>query len=61
MAGPREILIECTQIGTVVRVVAVDADTGTEVIFQAPATASRTTILRIAADKLKYVMEKSEK
>jgi hypothetical protein len=36
----------------------VDVATGTEVIFQAPASASRASINRLAASKLQYVMRK---
>jgi len=55
---PREILLEMTTIGNALRVVAIDAETGTEVTFQAPATTSRPTLERLAADKLRYVMGK---
>ena len=58
---PREIIIECVQIGLALRVSAVDAATGTEVTFQAPANAAQETIRRLAADKLKYVQERSNK
>jgi hypothetical protein len=40
------------------RVAAVDVATGTEVVFQAPTTASRASIERLAANKLRYVMRK---
>ena len=54
----REILIEYAQVGNAVRVTAVDAATGTEVTFQAPATASQSDLNRMAVSKLKYVMGK---
>lgn len=54
-----EIIIEIQRIGAILRVAAVDVATGTEVIFQAPASASRLAIDRLAADKLRYVMKKA--
>ena len=56
---PDEIIIEIQRIGAILRVAAVDVATGTEVVFQAPATASRLAIDRLAADKLRYVMKKA--
>jgi MinD-like ATPase involved in chromosome partitioning or flagellar assembly len=53
-----EIIIEIQRIGAILRVAAVDIATGTEVIFQAPASASRASIDRLAANKLRYVMRK---
>jgi len=53
-----EIIIETQRIGAILRVAAVDVATGTEVVFQAPATASRASIERLAASKLRYVMSK---
>jgi hypothetical protein len=53
-----EIIIETQRIGAILRVAAVDVATGTEVVFQAPATASRASIERLAANKLRYVMRK---
>ena len=56
---PDEIIIEIQRIGAILRVAAVDVATGTEVVFQAPASASRLAINRLAADKLRYVMAKA--
>jgi MinD-like ATPase involved in chromosome partitioning or flagellar assembly len=53
-----EIIIEIQRIGAILRVAAVDVATGTEVVFQAPASASRASIDRLAASKLQYVMRK---
>jgi hypothetical protein len=53
-----EIIIETQRIGAILRVVAVDVATGTEVTFQAPTWASRASINRLAANKLRYVMRK---
>jgi hypothetical protein len=57
----REIFVEYTQIGHSMRVVAVDAETGTEVSFQAPLGISRKEMERVAVDKLMYVMKKRKK
>jgi hypothetical protein len=54
-----EIIVETQRIGASLRVAAVDVATGTEVVFQAPATASRASIDRLAASKLRYVLNKN--
>jgi hypothetical protein len=54
-----EIIIEIQRIGDILRVAAVDVATGTEVTFQAPISASRASIHRLAASKLRYVMTKA--
>ncbi|MGO4870571.1 MAG: DUF6898 family protein [Roseiarcus sp.] len=56
---PDEIIIETQRIGAILRVAAVDVATGTEVTFQAPASASRASINRLAANKLRYVLGKT--
>ena len=56
----REAIIECTQVGNSVRVTAIDAETGTEVTFQAPLTASPAHMKQTAINKLKYVMAKQK-
>jgi hypothetical protein len=56
----REILIEYVQIGHSYRVTAVDADSGTEVVFQAPVNTSRKEMERIAVSKMKYVLNKKD-
>ena len=54
-----EIIIEIQRIRAILRVAAVDVATGTEVVFQAPASASRIAINRLAVNKLRYVMRKA--
>jgi hypothetical protein len=56
---PGEIIIEIQRIGAILRVAAVDVATGIEVTFQAPASATRASIDRLAASKLRYVMNKA--
>jgi len=48
-------------VGTSVRVTAIDTETGTEVVFQAPTHASKTAIKKVAADKMKFVLDKQKK
>jgi predicted metal-dependent hydrolase len=56
---PDEIIIEIQRIRNILRVSALDVATGTEVTFQAPTWASRASINRLAASKLRYVMNKA--
>ena len=53
-----EIILEVQRIGGTVRVTAIEANSGTEVVFQAPASTGRKEIERLAASKLHYVMAK---
>ena len=53
-----EVFIETKQIGAILRVTAIDAATGTEIVFQAPANTSREGLNRLAMNKLRYVMNK---
>lgn len=57
----REILFEFIQMGTSVKVMAVDAATGIEVSVIGPAHASTAQLQQLAVRKLKYVMEKEIK
>jgi len=59
-AGKSEAIIEYTRVGNSVRVTAVDVETGTEVVFQAPVTASQADMQRTAINKLKYVLGKQK-
>lgn len=54
----REILFEYARIGNIVRVTAIDAESGTEVVFQAPSNSSYTELQRIGINKMKYVLNK---
>jgi hypothetical protein len=53
-----EILIEIKRIGAIVRVSAIETESGTEVIFQAPASTSSADLKKLASNKLRYVMKK---
>jgi hypothetical protein len=50
---PREVYFEFTAIGATVKVVAIDAVTGTEVTVVGPANAARSDLQRLALGKLK--------
>ena len=56
----KEILIETRRIGAALRVTAVDAESGVEVVFQAPANTSREKLKLLSASKLRYVMNKGK-
>lgn len=51
--GPREVLFEFTAIGSVVKVAAIDADTGIEVSVMGPASAAQSDLQKLALAKLK--------
>ena len=50
---PREVYFEFTAIGVSVKVVAIDAATGTEVSVMGPANAAQSDLERLALGKLK--------
>lgn len=55
-----EILIEMKRVGNIIRVTAMDPESGREVMFQAPASTPHSDLQRLAANKLKYVLKKEE-
>ncbi|MGE4351756.1 MAG: serine hydroxymethyltransferase [Bdellovibrionales bacterium] len=55
-----EVLFEFKQIGRTVQVIAIDAETGTEVSLQAPAGLSQADMQRQAIAKLRYVLNKQK-
>lgn len=55
-----EAILEIVQLGSILRVVAVDTVTGTEVSFQAPANTPRTALQQTALKKLAYVLNKQK-
>lgn len=59
-SGPREIIFEYVRVGNSIRVTAVDAQTGTEVVFQAPTGTPPLGLRKMAVQKLKYVMGKQK-
>ena len=57
LAG-REIIIEFSSIGNVVKVSAMDVKTLTEISIQGPATAGEEMLKRNAMKRLEYVLKK---
>ncbi|MGE3624514.1 MAG: serine hydroxymethyltransferase [Bdellovibrionales bacterium] len=55
---PREVLFEYVPAGNSMRVTAVDADSGMEVVVQAPLSLSQADMQKLAMNKLVYVMGK---
>ena len=55
-----EYLVEFIQIGSSVKVSAIDPVSGREVSIIGPATASRDYLSRTAVNKLKYVLSKGK-
>jgi hypothetical protein len=58
--GPREVIFEIRRIGDIQRVAAVDAESGVEVVIQAPASAARAEVELIALRKLERALAQSE-
>lgn len=54
----REIIFEFFPVGNVVRVMAMDVKTMTEVTIQGPASAPESTLKANAVKRLEYVMKK---
>lgn len=54
-----EVLFEFTRIGALMKVTAVDAQTGIEAVIQGSAAMPQAVLQRNALAKLRYVMEKS--
>ena len=52
-AGPRDVYFEFTAIGSAVKVVAIDAASGTEVSVIGPAGAAQADLEQLALGKLK--------
>ena len=56
---PKEVLFEFQRHGNIMRVIAIDPATGTEVVMIADPRQTQTAIKRLAARKLAYVMAKN--
>jgi len=57
-AEPRDVYFEFTTIGASVKVVAIDAATGTEVSVIGPANAAQSDLERLALSKLRARLER---
>ena len=53
-----DILIETRVYGAILRVMAIHAGTGTEVVFQVPFKTDPAMIKKLATSKMKYVLNK---
>ena len=60
MQERREVLFEFTSVGTVMKVAAIDAETGIEVMVMGPSHASRADLQKLAMAKLKKRLAGSE-
>jgi len=59
--NPRgEAYVEFKQVGQAMKVTAVDAETGTEVVIMGPASASQNDLQRVALQKLKAQVNKAK-
>lgn len=59
--APIEIIMEIQRIGSILRVYAIDAETGTEAVFQAPASTDSFDLKALAERKIRYVLRKNAK
>jgi hypothetical protein len=59
MTAGREIIFEFLHIGTSVKVTAIDAVTGLEVVIVGDPAAGKTALKRLARQKLDYVLAKA--
>ena len=55
----REVIIEFHQVGQIVKVIAMDVDTLTEISIQGPANAGQEMLKRNALKRLTYVLRKN--
>ena len=61
VSGPRgEIYIEYKQVGQTMKVTAVDAATGVEVVIMGPASASQADLQKVAVRKLEMQLKNAE-
>jgi hypothetical protein len=61
MSAEREIIFEFFQIGTTVKVTAIDAATGVEASIVGDPAAGEAALKRLATQKLDYVIAKKNK
>ena len=60
MQERRQVLFEFTAVGAVMKIVAIDAETGIEVMVMGPSHASRADLQKLAMAKLKRRLACSE-
>ncbi len=56
----REVIFEITRLGDLQRVAAIDVETGTEVVIQAPANAALVDVRALAMRKLERAIREEE-
>ncbi len=54
-----EVIFEITRVGDIQRIAAVDVETGTEVVVQAPASASLADVRALALKKLERALSEA--
>lgn len=54
----REVIVEFTPVGNIMRVTAMDTATLTEIVISGPKTTPQTTLKRNAVKRLEYVLRK---
>lgn len=59
-AVPGEVYIEFKQVGQAMKVTAVDAATGLEVVIMGPVSAAQSHLQKVVVDKLKMQLKKAE-
>ena len=59
MKNRSEIFFEMIRLGNVVKVTAIDAETGIEAVVQGPVSASPSDLQQLAKNKLDYLMKKA--
>lgn len=61
VSGPRgEIYIEYKQVGQIMKVTAIDADTGLETVIMGPASTAQSQLQKIAVQKLQMQLRKAK-
>ncbi len=53
-----DVIFECTRLGTIIRVAAMDPATLTEVVLQGPAALGEAALCRTALQKLAFVLQR---
>ena len=61
MAAEREVIFEFLQVGSSVKVTAIDTATGTEVSIVGAPAAGEATLKRLAKQKLDYVLARQQR
>lgn len=60
MAREEDFLLEFRRMGQYMKVIAIDAQTGTEASIMGPANTSQSELSRLAVQKLRYVLKRRQ-